>query len=61
MTARPPQTRPVGGRGALAARADLEALAAGLVTVALWGSAFVAIRAAGRAFSRDRWRSAGCW
>jgi drug/metabolite transporter (DMT)-like permease len=51
MTARPPQTRPVGGRGALAARADLEALAAGLVTVALWGSAFVAIRAAGRAFS----------
>ena len=51
MTARPPQTGPVGGRGALAARADLQALAAGLVTVALWGSAFVAIRAAGRAFS----------
>lgn len=51
MTARPPQTGPVGGREALATRADLEALAAGLVTVALWGSAFVAIRAAGRAFS----------
>lgn len=51
MTARPPWTRAVVGRGALAARADLEALAAGLVTVALWGSAFVAIRAAGRAFS----------
>jgi drug/metabolite transporter (DMT)-like permease len=39
------------GRRAVAARADLEALVAGLVTVALWGSAFVAIRAAGRAFS----------
>jgi drug/metabolite transporter (DMT)-like permease len=51
MTARPPWTRAVAGRGALAARMDLEALAAGLVTVALWGSAFVAIRAAGRAFS----------
>jgi drug/metabolite transporter (DMT)-like permease len=51
MTARPPWTRAVAGRGALAAQADLEALAAGLVTVALWGSAFVAIRAAGRAFS----------
>jgi len=51
MTARPPRTRPAAGRGALAARADLEALAAGLVTVALWGSAFVAIRAAGRVFS----------
>jgi drug/metabolite transporter (DMT)-like permease len=39
------------GRRAAATRADLESLAAGLVTVALWGSAFVAIRAAGRGFS----------
>jgi drug/metabolite transporter (DMT)-like permease len=34
-----------------AATADVPALAAGLVTVTLWGSAFVGIRAAGAAFS----------
>jgi drug/metabolite transporter (DMT)-like permease len=51
MTARPPRSGAAAGRPAAAARADLEALVAGMVTVALWGSAFVAIRAAGRAFS----------
>ena len=35
----------------VAARVDLPALAAGLATVTLWGSAFVAIRAAGETFS----------
>src|SRR5262249_22386964 len=34
-----------------ARRRELTALAAGLVTVVLWGSAFVAIRAAGHSFS----------
>lgn len=34
-----------------AARSDVPALAAGLTTVTLWGSAFVAIRAAGDVFS----------
>ena len=38
-------------RGATAARADLGALAAAFVTVILWGSAFVAIRDAGRDLS----------
>jgi drug/metabolite transporter (DMT)-like permease len=33
------------------ARSDTSALAAGLVTVALWGSAFVGIRSAGNVFS----------
>jgi hypothetical protein len=36
---------------ATATRTDLAALAAGLVTVTLWGSAFVGIRAAGEALS----------
>jgi drug/metabolite transporter (DMT)-like permease len=36
---------------ALRVRTDFAALAAGLVTVILWGSAFVGIRAAGGAFS----------
>jgi drug/metabolite transporter (DMT)-like permease len=36
---------------AAAARTDVAALAAGLVTVTLWGSAFVAIRDAGRTLS----------
>jgi drug/metabolite transporter (DMT)-like permease len=35
----------------VAARTDVAALAAGLVTVSLWGSAFVGIRAAGEALS----------
>jgi len=35
----------------VAVRSDLAALAAGLVTVTLWGSAFVAIRAAGQSLS----------
>jgi drug/metabolite transporter (DMT)-like permease len=42
------------GEGAVppvAARMDIPALAAGLVTVTLWGSAFVGIRAAGQTFS----------
>jgi drug/metabolite transporter (DMT)-like permease len=34
-----------------AARTDLTALAAGLVTVTLWGSSFVAIRVAGQTLS----------
>ena len=33
------------------ARPDTAALAAGLFTVSLWGSAFVGIRAAGESFS----------
>ncbi|HKW06564.1 MAG TPA: DMT family transporter, partial [Candidatus Dormibacteraeota bacterium] len=36
---------------AMRPRADVAALAAGLFTVTLWGSAFVGIRAAGVAFS----------
>jgi drug/metabolite transporter (DMT)-like permease len=36
---------------AAASRTDVAALAAGLVTVTVWGSAFVAIRAAGHALS----------
>jgi drug/metabolite transporter (DMT)-like permease len=36
---------------AVAERTDVAALAAGLVTVTLWGSAFVAIRDVGRTFS----------
>jgi len=35
----------------VAVRADMPALIAGLVTVTLWGSAFVGIRSAGHAFS----------
>jgi len=43
----------VGGRGPTptAARSDVAALAAGLVTVTLWGSSFVAIRDAGQTLS----------
>src|SRR2546423_7827788 len=37
--------------GAVPVRRDLPALAAGLVTVTAWGSAFVGIRAAGHALS----------
>jgi drug/metabolite transporter (DMT)-like permease len=48
---RPPALPGEAATTAAAARTDLPALVAGLVTVALWGSAFVAIRAAGGALS----------
>src|SRR5262249_53213827 len=41
----------VGGAGRRGSVRDAAALAAGLVTVTVWGSAFVAIRDAGRALS----------
>jgi hypothetical protein len=40
-------------------RTDVPALVAGLVTVTLWGSAFVAIRDAGQTLSLARWHSGG--
>jgi len=43
-----------------AARTEWTALAAGLLTVTLCGSSFVAIRDAGQTLSLARWRSAGC-
>lgn len=50
MTPRPP-SEAAAERRAVVAPTDVPALVAGLVTVMLWGSAFVGIRAAGEAFS----------